>query len=237
MSDTKDKDLQLWETWRRTRSEADLQALMDAFAGLLRREIQRWSSIAPAFYLENEAKRLAKKAFESYNPSFGVALGTHVVNQLQPLSRPAYARQSSVSVPEHHRLTFNKYQRVRSQLEDRLGRNPTHDEISDHLAIPPKKLQSIIDNVGKRELLESGEGPAFQKKTDDDLIHLAYNDMTPRQRKIFELRTGYNGSSEPDESKIKDGAEIIKELGITQGVLSYELQKIQAVLRSMQELR
>ncbi len=237
MSDTKDKDAQLWETWHKNRSEHNLQLLMDQMQPVLRREISRWVGVAPMFLLENEAKQLAKKAFEGYDPKMGAALATHVVNQLQKLSRTAYIRQSTVSVPEHQRITFNQYQKIRSQLEDRLGHPPSHDDIADHMGLPPKRLQSIIGNVQKRELLESGEGPAFQKQTDDDLIHLAFADMTPQQQKIFELRTGYNGTPHPDESKIKDGVGIMKALNISQGILSYELQKIQTLLRSMQNLR
>jgi DNA-directed RNA polymerase specialized sigma subunit len=234
----RDKDIQLWEAWRRSRSETDLQALTTQMMPILRKEIGRWSSSAPAFLLENEAKKLAKQAFETYDTTKGVLLSTHLTNQLLKLSRTAYARQSTISVPEHQRITFNRYNKAKAQLEDQLGRVPTHHELSDHLAIAPAKLQAIVGNVAHREYMESGEGPTFQTHDDTDyLIHLAYRDLTPRQQQIFEMRTGYNGALAPDEAKIRSGAQIQKQLGITQGVLSYELQKIKERMEAMQKLR
>jgi DNA-directed RNA polymerase specialized sigma subunit len=227
----RDKDRELWERWHRSRSTADLEALMKQVAPLLRRETGKWANVAPLFLLENEAKRLALKAFESYDPAMGTQLNTHLINQLMKLSRYGYSRQSTLSVPEGHRVTFNKYVRVKSELEDQLGHPPTLDHIADHMGLPPSRLIGIVKNVERRELLESGEGPAFQALTDDDLIHLAYHDMAPLQQRIFELRTGYNGHS------IKDGKGIMQELGISQGVLSGHLGKIKSKLEEMQKLR
>jgi DNA-directed RNA polymerase specialized sigma subunit len=178
-----------------------------------------------------EAKKLALEAFNSFDPNRGVKLSTHVTNRLQKLSRIAYARQSTVSIPEHQRITFNRYQRTVARLEDELGHPPTIQHIADHMAMPVPKLQSILHNVARKEFLESGEGPAFQHYNDDDLIHLAYQDMTPSQKRIFELRTGYNGHP------VQDGKQIQHTLGITQGQLSYELGKIKTHLEQMQRLR
>jgi len=232
MSETKSKDQELWKKWKQTRSPMDMEALMKQMAPVLRRETSRWSSIVPSTMLENEAKLLAIKAFESYNPSAGTALSTHLVNQLQKLSRIAYARQSSVSVPEQKRLIFNNYNKIKSQLEDVHGRPPTIDEVADHMRLPPKKLQGVIDLVGKREYMESGDGPSFLMFMDDpEVVHLAFHDMSQQQKRIFEMRTGYGGNA------VKSGAGIMHELGITQGQLSYQLNQIKQLLEKAQRLR
>lgn len=234
MTDAKSKDLELWLKWKKSRSSMDLEALMTQVMPLLRRETSRWSRIAPTFVLDAEAKKLALKAFETYDPNRVpiTALASHITNHLQKLSRFAYARQSSVGIPEHQRLTFNKYNNVKRKLEDQLGYAPTIDDIADHMGIPPHKLAPILQNVGRKEFLESGEGPAFQQQgNDDDIIHLAVADMTAQQRSIFEMRTGYN------KKPIVPASKIMKELKITQGQLSYELIKIKEVLKRAQKLR
>ena len=232
MNDTKNKDLELWRKWKQTRSTADLEALMTQMAPVIRRETQRWSAIVPMTMLNNEAKILAIKAFESYNPNAGTALATHLVNQMQKLSRTAYARQSSVSVPEQKRLLFNNYTRAKSQLEDMSGRPPSLDEIADHMRLPPKRLQAVIDVVGKREYMESGDGPSFLMHMDDpEVVHLAHHDMTPVQKKIFEMRTGYEGNA------VKSGAGIMHATGLSQGQLSYQLNQIKLLLEQAQRLR
>lgn len=235
--DDKQKDLELWRQWKKTKSPADLELLMAQVMPVLRREVSRWSNIVPAFVLEAEAKKIALGAFGTFDPNRGVALSTHVTNALQKLSRTAYARQSLVGIPEHQRLTYNKYTRVKAQLEDELGHPPSIDHVADHLGLPPAKLTTLIHNVERKEFMESGEGPTFQARDDDDIIHLAYHDMTPQQKRIFELRTGYNPHGPPDPHKIKGAPAIRAELNLTQGQLSYELKKIKDLLERAKALR
>lgn len=232
MNDEKSLDLKLWQTWKQFPSNENLEALIKQLMPIIRRETGRWSTLVPPYVLENEAKLITIKACQSYNPNAGTALSTHVVNQLQKLSRTAYKSQSALSVPEHQRLTFNRYMAAQRHLEDLNGRKPTLEDSADYLAIKPKNLRLIVENVGKRELMESGEGPAFIKDTHDDVVHLAYADMTPLQKRIFEMRTGYNGVP-----VARDAAPILKRLNITQGQLSYQLNAMRPLLERAQRLR
>lgn len=232
MDDTKSRDLELWQQWKRTHSQVDLEALIKQMWPVIRRETQRWANIVSPTMLDNEAKRQAIKAFEKYNPNAGASLSTHLTHQLQKLSRVGYARQSTVSVPEQQRLIFNNYTRAVRQLEDLHGRPPKLEEVADHMRLPPKRLQTVVDLVGKKEFMESGEGPAFAQYMDDpEVVHLAHYDMTPIQKQIFEMRTGYGGNA------VKSGAGIMHATGLTQGQLSYQLNQIKALLEKAQPLR
>lgn len=234
MSETKTKDLLLWEQWRRTRSQADLETLLRQMDPLIRQQVGRWSSIAPTFLLENEAKRLALKAFNDYDPNHvpPTALASHVTNHLMKLSRTAYARQSILTVPEAKRLNFNSINRERIRLEDQLGRPATLEELSDHVRLPVSRIQSLSSEVAKREFMESGEGPSFVQHLDDpEVMHLAWHDMTATQKQIFEHRTGYGGG------KVLKGQAIMKATGLTQGQLSHQLGKIKELLTRAQGLK
>lgn len=234
MHETKSLDLILWERWNRSKSPQDLDLLLKQMEPILRREVGRWSKIAPTFLLENEAKRLAIKAFNDYNPNHvpPTALGSHVTNHLMKLSRTAYARQSILTVPEAKRLNFNSINRERIRLEDHLGRAPTIEELGDHMRLSPKKIQALSAEVSKREYMESGEGPSFLQHVDDpEIVHLAWHDMTPMQKTIFEHRTGYGGG------KVLKGQAIMKATGLTQGQLSHQLEKIKDMLEQAQKLR
>lgn len=233
MSTETSKDIELWRRWKQTRSPMDLEALVKQINPLIQREVNRWAAVAPRFVLDNEAKKVAVKAFESFDPTRGLQLSTHLVSQLQKLSRTAYAQQSTLSIPEQHRLTYNRYLKARVDLEDELGFPPTMEHIADHMQLPIPKLTGILANVERRELLESGEGPSFQTRTDDtEKIEFAYHQMTPRQKQIFDLRTGMHGSMEVGSDK-----ELMQRLGLTQGVLSYELQKIRQLLETTKTFR
>ncbi len=237
ISAPRDQDLILWEKWYKSRSQYDLELLMKQMMPVIRNYTQQYARRVSPVALDSEAKKLALGAFETFDPARGILLSTHLVARLQKLSRHAYERQSTVSIPEHQRIDFNRINRAKADLEDEFGRRPTMPELADHLALPIPHIEKILGNVGRKEFMESGEGPTFQQANDDDLIHLAYNDMTPLQKQIFEMRTGYNGTTIPDTRKIRKGAEIVRELGVTQGQLSYQVQMITQILQRASRLR
>jgi len=220
-----EQDLALWKTWNRTRASADLEALMHHVGPLIGRETSRFNKVVPPLVLDAKAKELALKAFETFDPN-RAQLNTHLVHNLAKISRMAYERQSTLRVPEHQRLTYNRYTRVLVDLENDLGYKPSLALVADHLAIPIKNLKTVIANVEKRELLESGEGPSFAVPTDDsDLIELAYASMTPRQQQVFDYRTGSHGKPR------LVNPQIVAKLGIPQWQLSAELTQITALLK------
>lgn len=226
----KQKDLELWKQWKRTRSTVDLEALVKQVQPLLSSEVMKWASVAPKYVLDNEAKKIAIAAFDTYDANKGVLLSTYLKEQLRKLSRTAYDRQSILKVPEDHRITYNQFTKARAELEDRHGRVPTIERVADHMGLPVSRIQNVIDTVEKRTLMESGEGPTFQEEADDtELVEFAYHEMTPRQKQIFDLRTGSHGKHEA-----KSDQQILRELNITQGQLSYELPKITALLKKAQ---
>jgi LAS superfamily LD-carboxypeptidase LdcB len=108
--------------------------------------------------------------------------------------------------PETKTLLFHAYNSANNELRDRLGREPTAAELSDHLAWSPKKLEAFQRQAGRREYIESEEHPD-QVDQDDDLVHFIYHDLSPLQQKIFEYRTGYMGSSIMSGKDIMDKLE------------------------------
>ena len=232
MNEVKNEDLVLWRKWKGSPTPQNLEALIKQLLPIIKRETSRWGSLVPSYIMENEAKLLAIKACETYNPNAGAALATYVISQLQKLSRTAYKNQSALSVPEQQRLMFNQYNAAQRHLEDLNGKRPTLEETADYLAVKPKKLQFLVENVGRKELIESGEGPAFAKDHSEDILDLAFADMTPIQQKIFQMRTGYQNTP-----IAKDSNSIMRQLNLTQGQLSYQLNSMKPLLERAQRLR
>jgi DNA-directed RNA polymerase sigma subunit (sigma70/sigma32) len=179
--------------------------------------------------LETQAKILAVKAIRSFDPNRGVKLSTHVTNQLQKLSRVNYAHQNAARVPEHSMLQFHTFNIAKEDFRTDNGREPTTVELADSLKWSPRKIEQFETQFGRAELLESKDSPAdlFVPHQHDPRLGYAYHSMSPRQQKIFEYSTGYNGVTRMSNSKI------MKKLKITQGVLSYEKNKIKKMLREI----
>lgn len=212
----KSQDLELWKTWKRTQSPADLQRLLDQMSPIIAREVNRWANSMSRSLLEAEGKRLAVEAFKTYDPKAGAALSTYVASRLPKLSRMTYANMNAARMSETQAMLFHTYNTGVNSLRDDLGREPTHDELADHLGWSLKKLKEFKQQAGRKEFVESEEHPENEDGDDMSLIHFIYHDLTPLQKKIFEYSTGYGGAPK------KSGKQVLAELKITQGQLSYQ---------------
>jgi DNA-directed RNA polymerase specialized sigma subunit len=215
-SDVKVKDLELWKSWKRSKDPSVLQQLLNQMNPIINREVNRWAASMSRSLLEAEGRRLAVKAFNEYDPNHGAALSTFVASRLPKLSRLVYANQNTARLSETKALLFHSYNSAMNELKDRHGREPTSDELADHLGWSPKKLADFQKQSARKEFIESEEHPDFDDSESDHMVDFIYHDLTPLQKKIFEYTTGYQGSPK------LTGAQITKKLAITQGQLSYQ---------------
>ncbi len=219
-------DFEAWKTWKAKPTDANASALLTQVSPLIHREANKWAGTLARPLLETEGKRLAMQAFHSYDPSKGAALGTHVVNQLQRMSRLAYAHQQVARLPENKMLLFHTYHLAHSELSDDLGRAPTTDELADRLAWPIHKVEEYRKSIGRKELLESGglfdSGSAglYDADKQEHLVDFIHHDLAPQQKAIFEHLTGYGGAEQLSNQEIQ------KKLGLTQGQYSYAKAKL-----------
>lgn len=229
-----DQDTLCWEAYRRSRSPADRDRLLKRFDGALQSQVNRWAGPVPREVLLNEAKLLAVKAFDSFDPKKGTALATHVVNNLLPLSRIVYTYQNSTRLPENTTMKLQTYNTAVEHLKAYHGREPTTDELHDELGWSTTELSRIKDS-NRKNLIESGSPPeaAFYANSsldiDEDLLTGIHAELLPDEKQLFEHLTGYNGISKLGNK------ELLHLLGVSQSVLSYRksllTRKVQGILQ------
>lgn len=221
-----ERDLALWKAWKRNPSDAAASALLAQVAPLISREASKWDQTMARPLLETEGKRLAMQAFHGYDPSKGAALGTHVVNQLQRMSRLSYANQNVARLPENKMLWFHAYHRADARLGDELGRSPTTDEIADELGWSIPRVEEFRRSIGRRELLESGghddsgASGLHDDARQDHTLDFVHHGLPPTQKAIFEHLTGYAGAETLSNTQIQ------RKLGLTQGQYSYQKARL-----------
>lgn len=214
-------DLTAWKTWKAAPTDANASALLQQVSPLINREVGRWAGTLARPLLETEGKRLAMEAFHSYDPTQGAALGTHVVNQLQRMSRLSYSHQNVARLPENKMLLFHGYNLAHTSLTDELGRAPTADELSDRLGWPLHKVEDYRKLVSRKERLESGglfeTGGAelYGEDKPEHLVDFIHHGLTPVQKTMFEHLTGYAGAERLSNQALQ------KKLNMTQGQYSY----------------
>lgn len=221
LSGRQESDVAAWRTWKASPTDGNAAALLKQVEPLVHKEVNKWSGTLARPLLETEGKRLAMQAFQSYDPSKGAALGTHVVNQLQRMSRLSYANQNVARLPENKMLLYHSYNLAHSELADSHGRAPTADEMADRLGWPIKKVEEYRKSIGRREMLESGglfetgDAGLYDADVQSHVVDFVHHGLPAQHKLIFEHLTGYAGAD------VLSNQDIQKKLGVTQGQYSY----------------
>ncbi|MDK1028264.1 MAG: sigma-70 family RNA polymerase sigma factor [Anaerolineae bacterium] len=156
----------------------------------------------------------------------------------QAVTRAIADQGRTIRVPVHMGDQINKLLRVQHQLTQRLGRDPTVEELADALEVPPKKIENMIQ-VARRPLsletptddeedsvlgdfIEDDESPPPDVTATYNLLreHLreVMNDLPPREVRILQLRYG-----------LSDGqAYTLEEVGRKMGVTRERVRQIEA---------
>jgi len=221
-----DQDLTLWREWKQTGRADKLEALLNRLQPLIYRETSKWQSAVPGPALEAKARLLAAEALKTYDPNRGASIGTHVTSRLRKLSRSVYPYQNVARLPENKQLLYNTFMVANNELLDDLGRDPTVDELADHLKWPSKRVQDFHKSYGVRELVESAGATAdFQAHQAPSsggatMVDMFYHGLSKEDQDLFKDITGYGGAKELSNSQL------CMKYKITQGQLSYKRRKL-----------
>jgi len=156
----------------------------------------------------------------------------------QAVTRAIADQGRTIRVPVHMGDQINKLLRVQHQLTQKLGREPSVEELADALDVPPKKVENMIQ-VARRPLsletptddeedsvlgdfIEDDEAPPPDDMATYNLLreHLedVLNTLPPREVRILQLRYG-----------LLDGqAYTLEEVGRKMGVTRERVRQIEA---------
>jgi RNA polymerase primary sigma factor len=165
----------------------------------------------------------------------------------QAVTRAVADQGRTIRVPVHMGDQISKMQRVQHQLKQKLGRDPTTDEIAVTLDVTSKKVEYMIQ-VARRPLslqmpigdeeedmlgdfIEDQEAPPPDELATDNLLREHIRDilsrLPPREARILQLRYG-----------LLDGQTLtLNEVGHKMGVTSERVRQIEAqALRRLRSL-
>lgn len=156
----------------------------------------------------------------------------------QAVTRAIADQGRTIRVPVHMGDQINKLLRIQHQLTQKLGREPSVEELAEALDVPPKKVENMIQ-VARRPLsletptddeedsvlgdfIEDDEAPPPDETATYNLLreHLeeVLNGLPPREVRILQLRYG-----------LLDGqAYTLEEVGRKMGVTRERVRQIEA---------
>ena len=210
IEDTKKRELELWTQYSSADDHAAMSALLKSYEPLLQKQVNRFSaSPLPRPALETEARRLAVRAFQTYDPTRGAQLNTHVTNHLKHLQRFTLNYQNVGKIPEHRGTMISRYKNTFANLEDDLGREPTLAELADELQISLADVERLqIELRQDLNIIQSKDDAFFDYSYGRDLdplhtaIEFVYFDAAPEDKKILEYTFGLGGAMKKDVKSI-----------------------------------
>jgi DNA-directed RNA polymerase specialized sigma subunit len=188
-------------------------------------------------YLYSQARVLAAKAVETYDPQYGASLPTWVNRQLMPLRRIRREKQMAIKIPDSVQLDAYHLMRAESDFTDEHGREPDLLELSDATKMSTQRIEKVRkqfvsilgdssinpDSENTSAMSDSGGGQAAEFSSpdyDSEAMGYVYHESDYVDRKILEHKTGYGGAD------VLNGAELAAKLKISPAQVTRRAAKL-----------
>jgi hypothetical protein len=221
----KQDDINAWNQWKKTGDRGDLGYLFNRVEPIIQKEVSRWASGPVARPVLNlEAKKLSLKAFASFDPS-KARLNTHLTNNLKGLSRIVYTHTNPARMPEHQVLKLSTFMSAKQGLEEKLGREPTTQELGEDLAWGDGEVARYAGQIRTGYSTSQPQPPGFDRYDADKVfLDFVYNDLVDQDKIVFEHTTGYGGKA------VLSAKGLIDKTKMTQGQISHSKRRIRKLV-------
>ena len=230
---TKEQEVDLWRTWKADPTNENLRPLLTSINPIIELHVNKMHGNLPKSALRAQMIKLTVESLPKYDPEKS-QLNTYIFNNAgQKLHRYVYTYQNMGAIPEPRIIQIGTFNRVRSNLEQELGRPASYEEIADEMRVPVKQLK-LLDKELRQDLIQdSAYTNVYNSNTSeiDDSIIMLHAELYGIDKEVMEYLYGLEGKPALSNS------EIATQLGISQSMVTQVKSKIATRLKSSGALR
>ena len=185
-----------YDMWRKNPTPENMNSVVTSLGKIINSEVGKYRGTLPTHMLQSYSKKYVIDAVKSYDPTKNTQLSTHVVTNLQRLHRLNYKNVQGLHINEEHQRFINKYLEARNVLMEELNKDPSVEQIAEYTGTTPEFIKKVVKSM-KYEVPSKSitySPTAFNIGQDNYVADYLYFDLPDTHKKIFEYKTGYNGS-------------------------------------------
>lgn len=217
-----------YNRYKETGDMRDRTKTLMALQPVLFKKHQQLAGSLPDSALKTEISKHAINAIETYDPTKGAKLSTHVFNHIAQASRLNYTYQNAVRMSEDKQQgKFKHYKKALDDLNSELNREPTDAELATRLGWTKKEVDDMKSSLFS-DIFESRQEVAEEKSQfSDDKTRMNYvmENLTPMEQKFFKDKA-VRGLSQ---------AEMTERHGMDVNKLNYTGRKLTDKIRGLLE--
>lgn len=156
-----DPHRELWQTWSDSgKKPKHLEPLLDALEPTIqsfaKRKLKGLGGSIPYSALEQQLRIAAKKGLDSYDPTKGTKVRTHVITNFQRTTDFVAGNRNFAHIPKPRVEMYQQFQNAKNEFMEEHGHDPTLNDMKRLLPdIPEKELKPLMKEI-RRELFIGG---------------------------------------------------------------------------------
>lgn len=237
------EDVAAWQAWKKSPSKQNTSALLNRFNSDFNQKVKQYKAgpVDEAAF-RADLKKNALTAFESYDPSRGTTLKTHVNNLLRRSQRFNARYQNIAFIPEEKAALITPINRAKDILHEEYGEDPTHHQIADYLNENPEGLPKRVQGKVTPKLISTVQsyqikdipGRAFTSEPEKRPVSFEHETFallrtalkTEDEKTVYDYLSGSSG-----KPKVESTGEIARRMGKSPSQVSRIRRKIEQLYK------